>query len=38
MGDAGILTDLTIGGIIDRWEEERAAAVQPAGVATARAA
>jgi carboxysome peptide B len=38
MGDAGILTDLTIGGIIDRWEEERAAAVEPTSVATARAA
>ncbi len=35
MGDAGILTDLTIGGIIDRWEEERAAAVEPTAVARA---
>jgi microcompartment protein CcmK/EutM len=25
-GDFGILTDLTIGGIIDRWEEETAPA------------
>jgi carboxysome peptide B len=38
LGDAGFLTDLTIGGIIDRWEEERAAAVEPTAVATARAA
>ncbi|EGV15996.1 carboxysome peptide B [Thiocapsa marina] len=38
MGDAGILTDLTIGGIIDRWEEERAAAVEPTAFGAARAA
>jgi hypothetical protein len=38
MGDAGILTDLTIGGIIDRWEEERAKAVESTAVATDRAA
>lgn len=29
MGDASILTDLTIGGIIDHWEEGRVTAGQP---------
>jgi ethanolamine utilization protein EutN len=30
-GDFGILTDLTIGGIIDRWEEEPASTGASAG-------
>jgi hypothetical protein len=38
MGDAGILTDLTIGGIIDHWEAEQAAAEQPTATLSAMAA
>lgn len=38
MGDAGILTDLTIGGVIDRWDANEAAAAEPAALLSARAA
>lgn len=38
MGDASILTDLTIGGIIDRWDQEEAVSAQPAAQAMAKAA
>lgn len=38
MGDAGVLTDLTIGGVIDHWEAEQAAAVRPAATLSAKAA
>jgi ethanolamine utilization protein EutN len=38
MGDAGILTDLTIGGIIDHWEAEQAAAEQPTATLSTMAA
>jgi ethanolamine utilization protein EutN len=38
MGDAGILTDLTIGGVIDQWDADEAAAAQPTAVLTAKAA
>ncbi|MBK1644618.1 carboxysome peptide B [Thiocapsa imhoffii] len=38
MGNAAILTDLTIGGVIDHWETEEAAAIQPTASLPARAA
>ncbi len=38
MGDAGILTDLTIGGIIDHWEAQDAAAARPTAALAAKAA
>jgi carboxysome peptide B len=34
MGDAGYLTDLTIGGIIDLWDAAEAAAAAPQGAVT----
>ncbi|NCA68685.1 MAG: carboxysome peptide B [Sphingobacteriia bacterium] len=38
LGDPKILTDLTIGGIIDHWEEDGAAATQPTTRLPAKAA
>jgi carboxysome peptide B len=38
MGDAGILTDLTIGGVIDDWELQEAAAARPNPALAAKAA
>jgi ethanolamine utilization protein EutN len=38
MGDASILTDLTIGGVIDHWEAEEAAAAKPNASLSAQAA
>jgi ethanolamine utilization protein EutN len=38
MGNAAILTDLTIGGVIDHWEADEAAAVQTTELIPARAA
>jgi carboxysome peptide B len=38
IGDPTILTDLTIGGIIDHWPVEEAAAAQPATDLAAKAA
>jgi carboxysome peptide B len=38
MGDPSILTDLAIGGIIDHWPAQDAAAAQPAAALAARAA
>ncbi|QVL48182.1 MAG: carboxysome peptide B [Thiocapsa sp.] len=38
MGDAGILTDLTIGGIIDHWEAQDEAAARPTAALAAKAA
>jgi ethanolamine utilization protein EutN len=38
MGDAAILTDLTIGGVIDHWELQDAAAARPNEALAAKAA
>lgn len=38
VGDPKILTDLTIGGVIDHWETVPAAAVEPVAIISAQAA